>query len=94
MTRLFLSALLVLFLVGLFAAPVMAQSPDPSPADPVEDNFSLLRPLLGVIVLGGPAVFMVWRSSRKKKIDVRASCCLPVIDEKARPFAPQDDSAR
>lgn len=92
MTRLILSALLILFLAGLTAAPVLAQSPDPAP-QPAEDSpASPLRPLLGVIVLGGPAVFMVWRASRKKKIDVRASCCLPVIDENARPFAPQDES--
>lgn len=89
MTRLILSALFVLFVAGFVAMPVLAQSPDPAPA---AEGSSPLRPLLGVLVLGAPAVFMVWRASRKKKIEVRASCCLPVINENSRPFAPQDDS--
>lgn len=89
MTRLILSALLILFVAGFVATPVLAQAPDPVPAASAERSGS---PLLGVLVLGAPAVFMVWRAWRKKKIDVRASCCLPVIDENARPFAPQDDS--
>lgn len=92
MTRLILPALLILFLAGFVAVPVLAQSPDPAPTAPNANSDSPLRPLLGVLVLGAPAVFMVWRASRKKKIDVRASCCLPVIDENSRPFAPQDDS--
>lgn len=92
MNRLILSAIVMLFLAGLIAAPVLAQAPDPTPVPQAASGVSPLRPLLGVIVLGAPAVFMIWRSSRKKKIDVRASCCLPVIDENARPFAPQEDS--
>ena len=73
MTRLILSALLILFAAGFIAVPVLAQSPDPAPAAPIANGDSPLRPLLGVLVLGAPAVFMVWRSWHKKKLGTRAS---------------------
>lgn len=70
MTRLMLSALLILLVAGFIAVPVLAQSPDPAPSAPAANSGS---PLLGVLVLGAPAVFMVWRSWHKKKLGTRAS---------------------
>lgn len=39
-------------------------------------------PIVGILVLMSPALWLVWKAYKVKKLQkVKASCCLPVMDE-------------
>ena len=90
--RLVLTGLLivVMLIAGVFVAettPVHAQDAGPTPApdgSSGEESF----PWLGILVLMVPAGLILWLKERTGQNDerIRAASCLPVIDEKARPF--------
>ncbi|HEX2996843.1 MAG TPA: hypothetical protein VHP14_18625 [Anaerolineales bacterium] len=64
-------------------------SPTPTPTDPEPTRGT--SPVVGILVLLAPLVFIVWKSRGLKEPKVTASCCAPVIDENKRPFQIEED---
>ena len=82
--------ILAMLLSGLLVpgnTPVHAQDTAPTPAPAGETSQSSF-PWLGILVLVIPAGLILWLKERTGQKDerIRAVSCLPVIDEKARPF--------
>lgn len=48
-------------------------------------------PILGILVLLAPFVFLIWKSRGKKSAEIKSAACLPLIDESKRPFALDQD---
>jgi len=69
------------------------QKADPTPIPQVSqmENASSRSPVVGVLVLLAPLVFLAWRSRGVKQPKIIASCCVPVIDENKRPFQIVED---
>jgi hypothetical protein len=99
---LLLIILLASSLLMQLTQPVFADSISPSsegnPATPTtipashnSDQTVTTSPLVGVLVLLAPLVFIAWKSRGLKEPKVTASCCAPVIDENKRPFQIQED---
>lgn len=65
----------------------------PTPAAPAANAGSAPRtsPVVGILVLLAPLIFIAWKSRGKKEPKVTASCCMPVIDESKRPFQIYED---
>lgn len=66
-------------------------NPTPTPTFSNPDQTARTSPLVGILVLLAPLVFIVWKSRGMKEPKVTASCCAPVIDENKRPFRIEDD---
>jgi len=83
----------VLLLAALTVSVVSAAAPTQDGTPVIEESNQRSGPIwLGLVLLGAPAVFMVWRARNKKEADKITMCgCLPVIDEDKRPFAIQED---
>lgn len=87
---------MLVFVILLLAVTVSAAAAAPllQEGTPVIEQTNVRSgPLwLGLLLLGAPAVFIIWRAWQKKEIEKRTACgCLPIIDEDSRPFAIQDD---
>lgn len=91
MKRLWLVVLLIVLLLATPAA-VLAADPTPTPA-PQGNQARMGSPILAVLVLGAPFVWLVWKSRGKKTTQrVTSSCCLPVMDDMRSPEPPPDRS--
>lgn len=66
-----------------------APTPAPQPAN--ENNSPRVSPLVGILVLLAPLVYLVWKSRGMKEPKITSTCCLPVIDENQRPFQILED---
>lgn len=64
-------------------------TPTPSPSS----TGSTIRtsPVIGILVLLAPLVFLAWKSRGVKEPKTVASCCVPVIDGNKRPFQIQEE---
>lgn len=94
MKTIVLAVLLVILLVQPVLAfagepPATFAQPTPAPAKPAAQSGGF--PWLALLVFLVPLGIVLFRSRGKKAPDIRGGSCLPVIDEKARPFAPGDD---
>lgn len=88
------SILLAVLLVFLLAQPVLAFAGEPPQATPVPAQAAAPAggfPWLALLVFLAPLGIVLWKSRGKKEPDIRSAACMPVIDEKKSPFAPQDD---
>lgn len=67
--------------------------PAAAPAANADEAQSARRgsPILGIVVLLAPFVFLIWKSRGKKSAEIKSAACLPVIDESKRPFALDQD---
>lgn len=96
--------LLIVFLLAagwLLAQPAAARSapipagyqtgPTPAPQTAQPGNTRGVSPIVGVIVLLAPIIFIAWKSRGKKQPEITAACCLPVIDESKSPFQIVED---
>lgn len=83
----FLAALLVFTLLMLAAPARAGGGQEPAPNGEARS----VSPIVGIVVLLAPLVFIAWKSRGKKEPDIKASSCLPVIDESKRPFRSLED---
>ena len=71
----------------------LVSEPTPSPSFEGAESTPRTSPVIGILVLLAPLVFIAWRSWGVKEPKITASCCAPVIDENKRPFQIQEDQA-
>jgi hypothetical protein len=66
---------------------------NPTPTPPVSNAERATRtsPVVGILVLLAPLVYLAWKSRGLKEPKITASCCLPVIDENKHPFRVEKD---
>jgi hypothetical protein len=66
--------------------------PTPVPGSEAAGGTASTSPVIGILILLAPLVFLVWKSRKGKNTKITASCCLPVVDENDRPFQiPEDE---
>lgn len=87
--------LLAVFLLGSGLTPASAQAgPTPVPGTVEKVNLpaagnqgnspGMTSPVVGILVLLAPLVFVAWKSRGKKQPNITSASCLPVIDENGK----------
>lgn len=87
------SLCLVFLFILILATPTIVQAADPTPT-PAAQNTSAPAgsPILGILVLAAPFIFMVWKSRGKKTAPrVTSGCCLPVMGQERSPEPPLEN---
>lgn len=86
---------LVTLLILILAAPAAVQAVDPTPAPAAQDSQARSgSPLLGILVLTAPFVFMIWKSRGKKTTPrVTSGACLPVMGQDRSPETRADQES-
>ncbi len=67
--------------------PVPTAAPSSVNAEPARRT----TPVIGILILLAPLVYLAWKSRGVKEPKITAACCLPVIDENKRPFKIEED---
>lgn len=65
--------------------------PTPTPVQTSPSSNGRTSPVVGILVLLAPLLFIAWKSRGVKEPKITASCCAPVIDENKRPFQIRED---
>jgi hypothetical protein len=85
---------LVILLLLILAVPAAAQAADPTPMPaPQENQARAGSPILGILVLAAPFLFLLWKSRGKKDAPrVTSGACMPVMDQERSPEPPPDEN--